>query len=89
LKCIGYIYVLTFGGYSSIIGNLDDLWLFDLDTNSWKFISNASTVGGQDYPLMRSYHKMVLLSNDTVVLFGGHLYVNQYGNDLWFYNPSH
>ena len=78
----------VFGGFSSFIGTLNDIWsprsqsetsrafwMYDLDTNTWKFIEPLNGIFSPAYwPTQRVGHAMGALKYNGsafVVLFGG------------------
>jgi len=84
--------IFLFGGigYADILGNLNDLWRYDLLGNQWFFIngnqtSNVETVYstlGDGYPGSRYGYSLIKLLNDSLILFGGSS--NGYPiNELW------
>jgi len=83
--------LVIFGGYDHAIpAILDDMWIYDINLNSWTFLMNYSMTiaAGNDQPVNKYGFDMVMLKNGTIVLFGGLSSINAYGNDLWFYDPD-
>jgi len=88
--------IFLFGGigYADILGNLNDLWRYDLLGNQWFFIngnqtSNVETVYstlGDGYPGGRYYVSMSLLSNNSIILFAGGTNSGSF-NDMWRFDP--
>jgi len=89
--------LIIFGGFSytdTYQGTLDDLWSFDPNMNKWYFLNghvlvdyaaNYSTLG-EGYPGGRQYSGLVVLPNDSLILFGGYSQQAFYLNDIWRYD---
>jgi len=92
--------VLLFGGYQKT-GLSNDLWRFVPSESRWYFVFGNLTsnvpgnydTSGNGYPSSRSHHTMVLLTNNSIVTYGGngvHPNGSVQGtlNDLWRFEPS-
>ncbi len=88
------------GGYGSPGGAKNDLWVFDLNTNNWTWLSGSNMLdqlgnyGTKGVPASTNVpgsrvNPVTWTYNNKLYLMGG--YVNTYGsyyNDLWEYDPS-
>ncbi len=95
-----------FGGYgidvNGKVGSLNDLWLYDIATNMWAWISGSNVINdvgsygtkGQfditNVPSARVNAVSWVDKSGNLWLFGGHLYADLGGvlNDLWKYDVS-
>jgi len=76
LKCDGSKLYL-FGGFDTS-NDLNDLWRFSFDDNTWKLLApNSALPQGRDRHAMVTYQK-------TLLVFGG--YNGEYMNDMWRYS---
>jgi len=89
--------ILLFGGtgWAVLDGLINEMWRLDLVVNNWFFVNGETGVNGygdnstsgNGYPGPRAYHSTTLLSNDSLILFGG--YGNSFSgysgllNELW------
>jgi len=74
--------LFLFGGYNG--KNMDDAWIFDLDTSQWKKLSPRG-----DWPPPRSGSMAVYFALASgVYLFGGEDLDGHGMNDLWFFDMS-
>lgn len=74
----------VFGGYArdqgGNLGEINDLWEFNLNTLKWTFIGGNTTInvyGKYTFPYRigaRKAHKMVLHPNNSLIVFGGEGY---------------
>lgn len=88
-----------FGGVNNNLERYNDLWVFDLITENWTWISGTNTVNNEgsygtknlttinNLPPSR-YDSNSAIYNDKFILFGGNGDGNSRFNDLWEYNVS-
>lgn len=76
--------VVLFGGRSNLIGGpLDDTWVLDSGSTSWRQLSPPNR------PSPRTGHTMAFdTSRGVVVLFGGAASSNSFLNDTWEWNGT-
>lgn len=72
-----------FGGKNKDGVNLDDMWSYNLKTNTWAKIE----CNGEDRPAGRSGHSLIL-NGDHFVIFGGKSGMMKECNDLWTFDPK-
>lgn len=81
--------LLAFGGWD-LLEVLADHRRFDLQTNEWAIIVDASEGGGgvaPQQPSPRRGHSATVVG-DRVLLFGGCLGLSTYASDLWAYDGA-
>ncbi|KAH0788688.1 Kelch motif family protein [Histomonas meleagridis] len=71
-----------FGGINKKGKIIDDIWIFDIEINSWMHINNKTTT-----PSSRAFHTADLI-NDKIILHGGTNGRNKYRNDFAVYLPN-
>ncbi|MDI6788558.1 MAG: kelch repeat-containing protein, partial [Planctomycetota bacterium] len=76
------IRVIMFGGYDGAYKN--DLWWYDPGTNTW---TQKIADGAAGSPLARYITSMVW-DGIRVIMFGGADLLNNYYNDIWWYDPG-
>jgi len=81
---IGEDKILLFGGESVGVyeGELQDTWVYDVNTDSWDQKSPSNS------PSPRNYHAMAYIGDDKVVLYGGLVNNNTHFDDTWIYDLS-
>ena len=73
-------HMAVFGGRDSDNEKLNDLWLFDMTTITWRLIHDAI-----DPPIPRSGHSASIF-NDKMLVFGGIFEVTKELNDLQIFD---
>ncbi|CAM0137280.1 unnamed protein product [Umbelopsis sp. WA50703] len=81
--------IVVLGGFDGMSGtatSLADIWLYDIDTNTWSNIQAALTSDGR--PAARSSHSAVLMPDGiSIVIYGGYDGYNVF-NDVAVLNTS-
>eukprot|EP01130_Rhizamoeba_saxonica_P008746 TRINITY_DN3537_c0_g1_i1.p1 TRINITY_DN3537_c0_g1~~TRINITY_DN3537_c0_g1_i1.p1 ORF type:complete len:495 (-),score=138.01 TRINITY_DN3537_c0_g1_i1:20-1504(-) len=90
---------ITFGGEFESEQRVNGVWRYDTTTNVWDDIidnssgeNEISTFGDSPRPGSTTGHGMVLIDNETMVMFGGYgADENDFGDvdHIWLFNPVH